>query len=115
VADRDRRPPDTPAFAVQIQWHAPDRVFAAVPARDGRPWHLGGALVGTGPTPGVAVDELAGAARYLVVHGRNYLTGGPVSLADREWLYSLLAAGGLEADDEMRTVLDAARAGGDGA
>jgi hypothetical protein len=96
------------AITVQVDWHSPDQAFTAVLIRDGQPWFLGGALVGMGITPGKAVDNLAGAARHLVIHGQNYLTRGPLSLADREWLYALLDPG-LEQDDEMHTAIRAAR------
>lgn len=106
---RVRLPMSPVSFNVQVEWHSPDQVHAAALVRDGQPWLLGGALVGMGSTPGKAVDELAGAARHLVIHGRNYLTTEPLSLADREWLFALLAAAGLERDDEMHAAIRVAR------
>lgn len=105
---RVRLPMSPVSFNVQVEWHSPDRVHAAALVRDGQPWLLGGALVGMGTTPGKAVDELAGVARYLVIHGQNYLTTEPLPLADREWLFALLAAAGLERDDEMHAAIRAA-------
>jgi hypothetical protein len=95
-------------FAVEIQWHAPDLVYAAALLRDGQPWILGGALVGMGGTPGAAVDDLAGIGRHLVIEGENMLTGGPISLADREWLFNLLDPGP-DLNDDMYAALQAAR------
>ena len=59
-------------FIVQIEWHGPEVGYAAGVVRDGQPWVLGGALLGTGPTPGQATDNLARAAR----------AARPLSLAD---------------------------------
>lgn len=97
----------TPEFTVQVQWHAPDQMFAAAFLRDGQPWFLNGALVGVGSTRGAAVDNLADAARHLVTYGENYLTSQPLSLPDREWLFSLLVGG--DASFEMHAALQAAR------
>ena len=101
-----------PEFTVQVQWHAPDQVFAAAFVRDGQPWFLGGALVGMGSTRGAAVDNLVGTARHLVIHGENYLTSQPLSLPDREWLFSLLDHG--DSDVQMYAALQAARATAEG-
>jgi hypothetical protein len=100
---------------IRVQWHSPDGAFAAVLLRDGEPWFLDGACVGMGRTRGDAVNELAGIARYLVVHGENFLTDGPLSLADREWLFRVTADGPDGRDPsaagraEMRAALAAAR------
>lgn len=95
-------------LVVRIQWHSPDLAFAAGLVRDGEPWILDGALVGMGWTPGEAVSELVGAARYLVIHGKNYMTREPLSLADREWLFSLLD-NDPDQEDEMYAAIAAAR------
>lgn len=84
---------DDTKFIVEIQWHQPDQAYAAVLLRDGQPWYLGGALVGMGTTPGAAVQSLTDLARFLVIHGINYLTVEPLPLADREWLYGLFGTG----------------------
>jgi hypothetical protein len=96
-----------PEFTVKVEWDAAEQMFAAAFLRDGRPWFLNGALVGTGSTRGAAVDNLADAARYLVAHGENYLTSQPLPLPDREWLFSVLDHG--DANIEMHAALHAAR------
>ena len=58
-------------FTVEIEWSTGDQAFACALQRDGKPWLLNGALVGMGTTLGQAVTELAGAIRYLVIHGDN--------------------------------------------
>lgn len=100
-----------PMITVEIQFHAPDQVFYAGFLRDGEPWILKGALLGTGSTPGQAVAELIGAARHLVINGENYMTGGPLPLADREWLFAMLdiPAGGIDPTLEMYPAIHAAR------
>lgn len=97
-----------PELAVEIEWHAPDYVYAAGLVRDSRPWILDGALVGLGPTRGKAVDDLMRLARHLVVHGENYLTPAPLSLADREWLFTVLDRG-RDPNIDMWAALQAAR------
>lgn len=98
----------TEAFSVSIQRHDPEGVYAAGFQRGGQPWILDGALVGIGATPVQAAGDLARIARHLVIHGENFLTPSPLSLADREWLYSVL---GGPRDTEMREALQAAREG----
>jgi hypothetical protein len=99
-------------FTVEIEWSAGDQAFACALQRDGKPWFLGGALVGMGSTPGSAVTELTGAIRYLVIHGENYLTKTPLAFPDRAWLASLIDP--LALDDEMFSALRAGGAGEDG-
>lgn len=96
----------TEKFTVEIEWSTGDQAFACALQRDGKPWLLGGALVGMGTTPGLAVTELAGAIRYLVIHGENYLTGAALTFPDRVWLASLIDP--MAADDEMFSALRAA-------
>jgi hypothetical protein len=91
---------------IRLEWHSPDRVWAAVLLRSGQPWFLDGALVGMGSTPSGAVADLTGIAQYLVVHGANALLDTPLSLGDREWLYSVLEP---TADTEMREAMRTAR------
>ncbi len=69
-------------FIVQIEWHGPEVGYAAGVVRDGQPWVLGGALLGTGPTPGQATDNLARAAR----------AARPLSLADPQMHAAIQAA-----------------------
>jgi hypothetical protein len=80
-------------LVVEVQWHGPDQAFAAGFLRDGRPWILNGALTGMASTPGDAVTALIKIADHLAIHGQNDLTEGPISLADREWLFSQLDPG----------------------
>jgi hypothetical protein len=94
------------SFVIEVQWHSPGNAFAAGFIRDSEPWILDGALVGMGPSPGDAVTDLLGIARHLVIKGGNFLTGGPIPLADRKWLFSLLSEG--ESGDEMYLALRAA-------
>ena len=99
---------------LRIQWHSPDQAHAAIFLRDGEEWYLDGALVGMGSTPDLAVEDLLGIAKHLVIHGQNALLaswrdkGGLLPLADREWLFDLLDPG--SDDDEMYAALRAARA-----
>jgi hypothetical protein len=95
-------------FTVEVQWHADAQMFAAAFLRGGQPWFLDGALVGMGSTRGGAVDNLAGIAGQLVIHGENYLTSQPLSLPDREWLFAVVDHGA--ANIEMYAALQAARA-----
>jgi hypothetical protein len=76
-----------------IQWHLPEQMFAAVLVRDGEPWYLGGALVGTASAPRSAVGDLLEQVDYLVRYGENHLTEGPISEEDRRWLFKLLDKG----------------------
>lgn len=78
---------------VRIEWHSPDRVYAATFLRDGEPWYLNGALVGMSYAPGSAVEDLVGIAQNLVRHGENFLTEDVLSLDDRVWLYRQLDPG----------------------
>lgn len=94
-------------FEVQVEWSSADMAYAASLTRGRLPWHLDGALVGMGRTPGDAVTELAGIARYLVIHGENFLAG-QIPLADREWLYSQIRWG-TAPDDEMHAAIQTAR------
>jgi hypothetical protein len=96
-----------PPFAVEIQWHSPDAVWAAAFIRDGKAWYLDGALVGMSAVREGAVTDLIAAARHLVINGENYLTGGPILLADRDWLFEVLDQG--PSDDEMYAAIRAAR------
>ena len=95
-------------FTAEIQWRSPDGMFAAALLRDGQPWFLDGALIGMGATRGAAIDDLVQIASYLVVHGENGLASQPLSLADREWLFTLLDC---DADPnlEMHAAIQAAR------
>jgi hypothetical protein len=88
-----------PSFDVRIEYHSPDRAWAAVFIRDGEPWYLDGALVGMSGAPASAVAELVGQAQHLVLHGENFLTEGQIPLEDRKWLFSLLDL--TTEDDEM--------------
>lgn len=99
----------TQTLDVRIEWHAPDLMFAAGLLRDGKPWSLDGALVGMGGTPVSALADLIGIARYLIIHGENMLTDGPVPLAAREWLFRLLDTGH-DGHDEMYQAIREARA-----
>lgn len=94
-------------FIVQVDWSAEDGMFAAVLLRDGQPWYLSGALVGMGITRPAAIEDLEGIARHLVTEGGNGLLSGPLPLADREWLFGVLDAGG---DGAARTAMYAALA-----
>jgi hypothetical protein len=91
-------------FSLLVEWHLPDQVFAATFVRDGEPWHLDGALVGMGRSPELAVADLLGLADYLVLHGENFLTDGPIPLADRRWLFELLDQGNDTAAIQARYV-----------
>ncbi len=75
--------------------------------RDGNPWCLNGALAGMGGTREAAVTDLCGIARHLVMHGENFLTSGPLPLADREWLFRVLDD--RPSDGEMFAALAVAR------
>jgi hypothetical protein len=97
-------------FTVQVQWHSPDRVYAAGFLRDGEPWILDGALVGMGSSRSAAVAELEAAARHLALRGGNFMTGGQIEPADREWLFAMLAAGPF--DEELDDARAAARKAG---
>jgi hypothetical protein len=99
---------DRPPLLIEIQWHAPDLMYAAALWRNGKPWLLDGALVGMAASRVGAVDELLGAARQLVIHGENYLTDGLVPLADRQWLFRLLDPG--DTTDDMYVALRQAEA-----
>jgi hypothetical protein len=92
---------------IRLEYHSPDRVWAAVLLRSGQPWFLDGALVGMGADPAKAVADLTGIARYLVIHGKNALTE-ELSVGDREWLFSLLGQGA-PGDYEMREAMRTAR------
>jgi hypothetical protein len=96
-------------FVIEVQWHGPDQAFAAGLLREGQPWILNGALVGMGGTQASAVEDLVGIARYLVIHGENFLTDAPLPLADREWLCSLIGPHdpGLEMHDALRAARQA--------
>lgn len=99
--------PRSSCFVVKVEWHSPDAAFAAVFLRDGKPWFLNGALVGMGSTRATAIDDLCGIARHLVIEGSNFLTEGELLLADREWLFRVLAP----ADDEMCAAMRVFQAG----
>jgi len=82
---------------IKVQYNPQDGGgWAAVFVRGGEPWFLNGALVGMSGTPASAVDELIAIATWLVIHGDNFLTDNPLSLADRCWLYSVIE----QTDDE---------------
>lgn len=99
---------------VQIQWHTPDQQHFAVLMRDGEPWYLDGALVGSGATPGAAVDQLIGEAIHLVTVGENFLTPAPISLADRIWLFVLLDTKvDFDKNEEMYAAIRSANRGKD--
>ena len=97
------------ALVVEIQYHSPDQAFCAGLLRDGEPWILDGALTGMHTTSAGAVENLIDTARYLVIHGENGWTETPLSLADREWLFSLLDIPALDPDGEMYAAIQAAR------
>jgi hypothetical protein len=99
---------ETPPLLIEIQWHAPDLMYAAALWRDGEPWFLDGALVGMAASRVGAVDELIAAARHLVIEGENYLTEGQIPLADRQWLFRLLDPG--DTTDDMYAALRQAEA-----
>jgi hypothetical protein len=94
---------------IRLQPNPPDQTWCAVFMRDGEPWILDGACVGISGAPHAAVDELLKIAEWLVIHGENFLTDGPIPLADREWLWCLLDQGSLATDD-MYLAMQQARA-----
>jgi len=96
-----------PDIDVKLQWHSPDRVFAAVLVRDGEPWYLNGALVGMSGDPGDAVAELIEQAIHMVTTGESLLMEGEIELADRIWLFKLLDQGSLANDTMYAAVRDA--------
>jgi hypothetical protein len=73
-------------FDVFMEYHTPDSCWVATFKRAGEPFWLDGALVGMEATPSGALQDLIGIALYLVVHGENFLTDGPIPIKDREWL-----------------------------
>lgn len=106
-----------PDIDVRIQWHSPDRLYAAIFIRDGEEWYLDGALVGMDSTPGGATDGLCEIAQHLVIHGENALTQGQIPLADRIWLFKLLDQGTFgndrDTNEEMYAAIRAANGGVD--
>lgn len=89
---------------VEVQWHSPDMMFAAVFIRDGQPWILNGALVGMGGTRGAAVEDLVALAGHLVREGGNFLTDNPVPVTDRRWLFNQIDSGA-DSTDNMYAAL----------
>jgi hypothetical protein len=80
---------------IRIEWHQPDQHWFAGFMRDGQSFILDGALVGNGPSPEEAVEDLMDLASALVVDGENELSSGPIDLGQRTWLFKLLDSGGL--------------------
>jgi hypothetical protein len=102
-----------PDIDIKLQWHSPDRAWVAVFVRDGLEWYLDGALVGMASTPPQAVAELLAMAQHLVVNGENFLTSGPLSLADRIWLFKLLDIGDESGTEPMYVAIREANGGKD--
>jgi hypothetical protein len=75
---------------IRIEWGTDDRYWFAGFMRDGESFVLDGALTGAGATPDRAVKSLLEIADYLVRNGENGMTNGPISVADRTWLFKLL-------------------------
>lgn len=101
-----------PDINVRLQYHTPDRAWAAVFVRNDREWYMDGALVGMAATPPQAVAELLALAQHLVIHGENFLTEGQIPLTDRIWLFKLLDCTG-EMNDEMYKAIREANGGVD--
>jgi hypothetical protein len=101
-----------PDIDIKLQWHSPDRVFAAVFMRDGQPWYLNGALVGMSGDPGDAVAELIEQAIHMVTTGESLVLEGEIEPDDRIWLFKLMDQGSL-ANDAMYAAVRAANGGKD--
>jgi hypothetical protein len=104
-----------PDMDIRLQYHAPDRAFAAVFLRDGQEWYLEGALVGMASSPAGAVAELLATAQELVINGELPL-GDQLPLEDRLWLFKLLDIPDLadwDTSQEMYAAIRAANGGKD--
>lgn len=75
---------------IHIEYSPSDQVWMAGFIRDGEWFILDGKLAGAGGLPSEAVWDLVAEAHYLVVHGENAISNGPIDIADRIWLFKLL-------------------------